>query len=68
MWPLGKALQKGGCRGRSFYPFPVRAAALAEGLLCFPTASLGAAVGHCARLALPAVGCPAGRGDRQGLG
>lgn len=40
----------------------------AEGLLCLLTAALGAALGHCAGLALPKTGCPARSGDRQGLG
>lgn len=43
-------------------------AVLTEGLLCSLTAALGAALGHCVGPALPEAGCPARRGDRQGLG
>lgn len=68
----GKPLQKEGCTiggGLSTPPIPcLGGTALAEGPLCSFPAPLGAAVGHCVRLALPAAGCPARRGDRQGLG
>lgn len=41
---------------------------LAKGSPYLLTAALGAALGHSVGFALPATCCPAGCGDRQGLG
>lgn len=68
----GKPLQKEDCTVGGGLSTPPSlcpgGAVLTEGLLCSLTAALGAALGHCVGPALPEAGCPARRGDRQGLG